>query len=102
LDLLTILVWFSGFAFIVFGINCFTSKFIIDEFIRYKLPKYRKLTGFLQLVGATGQLIGLYYSPALLLLSSVGLSILMLAGFGVRLKIKTILLNLHHLLFSQR
>ncbi len=68
--------------------NCFYSKFIIAEFHRYKLAKYRKLTGFLQLIGAIGLLIGLYKNPTLLLLSSAGLGFLMLAGFAVRIKIK--------------
>ncbi len=88
MDLLTLLVWFSSIAFIYFGINCFYSKFIISEFIRYNLTKYRKLTGFLQLIGAVGLLIGLYFYPLVLLLAAIGLSILMLAGFMVRLKIK--------------
>jgi len=88
LDLLTVLTWFSSLAFIYFGINCFYSKFIISEFNRYELPKFRKLTGFLQLIGALGLLIGLYFSPILLLLASIGLCVLMLFGFIVRLKIK--------------
>jgi hypothetical protein len=45
------------------------------------------MTGFLQLLGAIGLLIGLYFSPILLLLASMGLGILMIAGFIVRLKI---------------
>lgn len=88
MDLLKVLIWFSSLAFIFFGMNCFYSKFIISEFIRYKLPRYRKLTGFLQLIGATGLLIGLYFSPVLLLIASSGLFILMLAGFVVRIRIK--------------
>ena len=88
MDLLTVLTWFSSLAFIYFGVNCFYSKFIISEFIRYNLTKYRKLTGFLQLVGAMGLLIGLYFYPFVLLLAATGLSILMIAGFIVRLKIK--------------
>ncbi len=88
MDLLTVLTWFSSLAFIYFGINCFYSKFIISEFNRYELPKFRKLTGFLQLIGALGLLIGLYFSPILLLLASIGLCVLMLFGFIVRLKIK--------------
>jgi hypothetical protein len=88
LDLLTVLTWFSSLAFVYFGINCFYSKFIIDEFKRYKLPNYRKLTGFLQLLGAAGLLFGLYLIPIVLLLASMGLCILMLAGFIVRIKIK--------------
>ena len=87
MDLLTVITWFSSLAFIYFGMNCFYSDFIIAEFIRYDLPSYRKLTGILQLLGATGLLIGLYFSPILLLLASIGLCLLMLAGFIVRLKI---------------
>ena len=52
------------------------------------MPKFRKLTGFLQLIGALGLLIGLYLSPIILLLASTGLFLLMIAGFIVRLKIK--------------
>lgn len=88
MDLLTVLTWFSSLAFVYFGINCFFSKFIIEEFKRYKLPNFRKLTGFLQLLGATGLLFGLYLYPIVLLLASTGLFLLMLAGFVVRLKIK--------------
>ena len=88
MDLLTVLTWLSSLAFIYFGINCFYSKFIISEFKRYDLPKFRKLTGFLQLLGAIGLLIGLYLYPILLLLASTGLCLLMFSGFAVRLKIK--------------
>ena len=38
--------------------------------------------------GAIGLLIGLYYTPILLLLASSGLCLLMLSGFIVRVKIK--------------
>jgi hypothetical protein len=88
LDILTIVIWFSGVAFVYFGFNCFYSKFIISEFDRYDLSKFRKLTGFLQLIGAVGLLVGLYLSPIILLLASTGLFLLMIAGFIVRLKIK--------------
>jgi hypothetical protein len=88
LNLLIALTWISSLAFIYFGINCFYSKFIIAEFERYALPKFRKLTGFLQLLGAVGLLIGLYFTPLLLLLAAIGLSVLMFLGFIVRLKIR--------------
>lgn len=88
MDLLTVLTWFSGLAFIYFGVNCFYSEYIISEFNRYDLPKYRKLTGYLQLTGAIGLLIGLYFSPILLIAASTGLCLLMLVGFIVRIKIK--------------
>jgi hypothetical protein len=88
LNLLLILVFFSSLCFFYFGITCFTSAFITAEFIRYKLPNFRKLIGVLQILGAIGLLVGYYYNPLLLLLASSGLFLLMLAGFIVRLKIK--------------
>ncbi|WP_029489591.1 DoxX family protein [Aquimarina agarivorans] len=88
MNLLTVITWLSSLSFIYFGISCFTSDFIIAEFKRYKLPKYRKLTGILQLLGAVGLLFGLYLFPVLLLLASFGLFLLMVAGFIVRIKIK--------------
>jgi hypothetical protein len=88
LDLLIGLTWFTSLAFIYFGINCFYSKFIISEFSRYTLPSYRKLIGGLQLLGAVGLLIGLYFSPLLLMFASIGLCLLMTSGFIVRIKIK--------------
>lgn len=88
MDLLTALTWFSGIAFIYFGFNCFYSKFLVAEFERYGLPKQRQLTGWLQLLGAGGLLVGLYFSPLLLFSAACGLFLLMTAGFIVRLKIK--------------
>lgn len=58
------------------------------EFIRYGLEKWRTIVGFLQLIGAIGLIIGLIYSPKLSIIAAAGLSILMILGFGVRLKIK--------------
>jgi len=52
------------------------------------MATYRQLTGALQLAGAIGLLVGLYVSPTLLLVASIGLSLLMLVGFIVRLKIR--------------
>ena len=88
MDLLKVFIWFSGVAFIYFGLNCFFSEFIKSEFERYNLPGFRKLTGFLQLCGAFGLLVGLYYNTIILFLASTGLFLLMLGGFIVRLKIK--------------
>ena len=88
MDLLNVFIWFSGIAFIYFGLNCFFSEFIKSEFERYNLPGFRKLTGVLQLCGAFGLLVGLYYNTIISFLASTGLFLLMLGGFIVRLKIK--------------
>jgi hypothetical protein len=58
-----------------------------NEFKRFGLEKFTNLTGLLELLGGIGMLVGLKYS-FILLISSSGLALLMLLGFGVRLKIK--------------
>ena len=87
MKLLTALTWISGLAFIYFGIGCLISEFIISEFVRYGLVKFRILTGILQLLGAAGLLIGLYFNPKILLFASIGLGLLMVCGFIVRVSI---------------
>jgi hypothetical protein len=87
MKLLTALTWLSGLSFIYFGIGCFISDFIISEFNRYGLAKFRTFTGLLQLLGAVGLLIGVYFNPKILLFASLGLGVLMICGFIVRIKI---------------
>jgi hypothetical protein len=58
-----------------------------NEFKRFKLEKLGLLTIVLEIVGALGLLIGLWYKP-LLLLSSGGLAVLMFLGVLVRIKLK--------------
>lgn len=62
------------------------------EFERYGLTKFQKLTGSLEILGALGLLIGLKFK-ILAIISSGGLSLLMLLGFGVRIKIKDSLIQ---------
>ncbi len=84
----TLLTFFVGISFLVFGITCLTTEYMRMEFVRYGLAKYRKLTGYLQLLGGMGLIFGYFFSLLLLLLSSLGLFILMASGYSVRLKIK--------------
>jgi hypothetical protein len=59
-----------------------------SEFKRYGLTdNQRLLTGVLQIIGALGLLIGLWFT-FLGMSASAGLSLLMLAGFITRIKIK--------------
>lgn len=58
-----------------------------QEFKRYHLEQFRNLTGYLEVSGGIGQLIGLFY-PNLLALSSAGLALLMLLGTVVRIRTK--------------
>jgi uncharacterized membrane protein len=83
----TLLVIISGIAFIFYGISLFISKKMKNEFIRFNLEKYTNLVGGLELLGGLGLLIGLIYNE-LLILSSMGLSLLMLMGVLTRIKIK--------------
>lgn len=86
-DPFSLLVIFSSLSFIVFGWNCLTSKFMIDEFERYRSSKFRKSVGALQLMGGVG-LLGGFWIPILGLISAIGLAILMLLAFAIRLRIR--------------
>ncbi|MFD0862051.1 DoxX family protein [Sungkyunkwania multivorans] len=101
MDFLSIISIFTAVSFIYFGISCLTTHYMKSEFIRYGLAKQRVLTGSLQLIGATGILIGVWGSPFLAFFSSCGLFLLMLAGYSVRLKIKdSFLRSLPALIFA--
>lgn len=82
-----ILVLFSGVSFIIYGCLFFLSPQMRNEFKRFGLEKFATLTGTLELLGGVGVLVGLKFN-FILLISSGGLALLMLLGFGVRLKIK--------------
>ncbi len=58
-----------------------------EEFKRYNLERYRVLTGFLELLGGVGTLIGLRSNP-IYYVSTTGLATLMLLGLFVRIKLK--------------
>ncbi|HMN50180.1 MAG TPA: DoxX family protein [Ignavibacteriaceae bacterium] len=82
-----ILVLFSGVSFIIYGCLFFLSPQMRNEFKRFGLEKFATLTGTLELLGGVGMLVGLKFN-FILIISSGGLALLMLLGFGVRLKIK--------------
>ena len=84
----SVLIIFSGVTFIVYGLLCLATDHMMLEFTRYGLEKFRTLTGFLELLGGLGSLIGFFYSRPVLLLSTLGLTLLMLLGIIVRLRIK--------------
>jgi len=58
-----------------------------QEFVRYKLPGFRVLVAWLELLGGAGLIVGLKW-PFFLYLSSAGLGLLMLAGVAVRVRMK--------------
>ena len=81
------LVLFSGVSFIIYGSLLFVSTEMRNEFKRFELEKFTTLTGILELLGGIGLLVGLKFG-FILLISSGGLALLMLLGFGVRIKVK--------------
>jgi hypothetical protein len=58
-----------------------------SEFKRFNLEKIGLLTVVLQIFGATGLLVGLFFKP-ILILAALGLSLLMLSGLIVRIRVK--------------
>ena len=87
LTLNSILLLFSAASFLFYGINSFTSKFIIREFLRYGIPEYRVLTGWLQLLGSLGIIVGFSFNY-IQIISTGGLGLLMLFGIINRILIK--------------
>ena len=81
-----VLSLFASVSFLYYGYVCLFEHSMVEEFKRFGMDSQRKLTGILQLVGGIGLLAG-FLSNFLGLLASGGLCLLMLAGFGVRLKI---------------
>lgn len=78
---------FSSFSFILYGLLSFFSLEMKKEFERWGISQFRIVVGLAQLIGGIGLIIG-FYLPVLTLLSSFGLSILMLLGFILRIMVK--------------
>ena len=81
------LTLFSGLAFIGYGLSVFFSSKMQNEFNRFKLQKYSALVGALELLGGVGLLVGIFYTPVLVI-SSLGLALLMFLGVVTRIRIK--------------
>ena len=81
-------IYFIAFSFLFFGLSCLFTRRMKKEFRRYRLSAYRQVTGILQLVGSVGLLIGWLYSLVLALSALAGLSLLMVAGVAVRIRIR--------------
>ena len=89
----------SGVSFFFFGFAFFFNDLFISEFDSYGLTEYREVVGFFELLGGIGCILGILYKKVLIL-SSLGLSIMMLLGVVVRIKINdTFIQTLPALLF---
>ena len=89
MNILTLAIFLSSGAFLFYGINSLISQKMANEFIRFGLNKQKRLlTGYLQILGALGLAFGYFYSADLVFIASAGLTLLMLLGFAIRIKIK--------------
>tara|TARA_B100001093_G_scaffold139456_1_gene132027 strand:- start:491 stop:748 length:258 start_codon:yes stop_codon:yes gene_type:complete len=61
------------------------------EFKRFELEKFSSMVIGFQFLGASGLLAGFYYKP-ILIISSLGLTLLMLLGVMVRIRMRDSLL----------
>jgi len=77
----------SALTFLTYGLLCLFSKKMVVEFERYRLAKFRVLTGFLEIAGAFGQLGG-FWIPSLGVAASGGLALLMICGLWTRWRIR--------------
>lgn len=83
----TIGIFVSSLSFYVYVASYFMSPHMKNEFKRFNLEKIGLITVGLEFLGATGLLVGLFF-PIMLMLSSLGLSLLMLCGLIVRIQLK--------------
>lgn len=80
-------VLISSFSFFAYAYSYFNAPHMKNEFKRFGLEKIGLTTVLLEITGALGLLIGLKFD-FILLISSLGLALLMLVGFIVRMKLK--------------
>ena len=79
-------------SFLVYGIRCFFVEAMVFEFKRWGLAHLRYITGSLEVLGALGLIVG-QWIPWIGFLAAGGLSLLMLCGLFVRIRIKDSLLQ---------
>ena len=85
-------------AFGSYGAACFVSPHITHEFERYRLPHLRRLTGILEIAGALGLLVGLWFDP-LRILAAASLAMLMVFAILARFRIRDSLVAMSPALF---
>lgn len=84
---LVVLALVSGSSFLYYGGKILLDNGSRDEFERYGVPAVRRLVGVLEVLGATGVMLGLVVSP-LGALAAAGLAALMVLGLIVRIRIR--------------
>ncbi len=83
----------SVVLFLVYGALCLFSNGMEEEFERYGLSRFRRLTGGLEVLGGLGLLVGLLVSWVMVV-ASAGLALLMLLGVIARVRVRDPLLEM--------
>ena len=87
MSVITIFTLISSFSFFAYAFSYFRTPHMKKEFKRFGLEKIGLTTVLLEIIGALGLLVGLKFY-FFLMISSLGLALLMLAGLIVRIKLK--------------
>ncbi len=70
-----------------YGMSCLLSARMVGEFERYRLARFRVLTGTLQVAASLGTIAGQFYPP-ILLCSAGGLATMMFLAVATRIRIR--------------
>jgi len=84
--LLLVVQVLTGLAFLAYGVGCLVSPRIVAEFERFGLARFRPLTGWLEMAGGAGLLVGARWS-SLGLAAAAGLMTLMVLGVWARVRV---------------
>lgn len=76
----------SAIAFTYYGFRCLRSSEARQEYRRYGISRFRVMNGVLQLLGATGVMVGLVFSP-LGAAAALGLAAMMALGLITRVRL---------------
>lgn len=87
LNIVTLSVFISSLSFLAYAVSYFKTPYMKNEFKRFGLEKFAFIIIVLEIIGAVGLLVGLKFH-FMLVMSSLGLALLMLAGVIVRIIVK--------------
>ena len=87
MNIVTICTLISSLSFFAYAFSYFNTPQMKNEFKRFGLEKIGLTIVILEITGALGLLAGLIFN-FILVISSLGLALLMLAGLIVRLRLK--------------
>lgn len=71
--------------FMYYGLAVLVSSAMVEDFERFGLARFRKLTGVLELIGSLGLILG-YFVPQFTVAAAGGLTLMMGVGVVVRLR----------------